>query len=226
MRLPYRIAGLWVRVVLLVVLLWGALVTVLSMTPRERTLADFHAALRAGQVTYVIYYGTPVDLRWSTGPLFWYHADRSANGAYTPRTLLSDLNATVPRPEARLAHRRQGFFSGWPFRVPFHGATWLVGGAWIAALLTMIGTGRPRLGNRWAWFWLFTAGEVGAMLFLLLEPRSLWRGLEPQDPVLNPMGGGRGCMLALCLGLVIPVLVAVGLSHVFHAVLDLLPAAP
>ncbi|GLX09562.1 hypothetical protein [Microbispora sp. NBRC 16548] len=226
MRLPYRIAGLWVRVALLVVLLWGALVSVLSMTPRERTLADFHTALRTGQVTYVIYYGTPVDLRWSTGPLFWYHADRSVNGAYTPRKLLRDLNATVPRPEAALAHARQGLFSGWPFLVPFHGATWLVGGAWIAALFIMIGTGRPRLGNRWAWFWLFTVGEVGAMLFLLLEPRSLWRGLEAQDPVPNPMGAGSGCVLALCLSLAIPVLVVVGLSQVFHTLLDLLSAAP
>ncbi len=226
MRLPYRIAGLWVRVALLVVLLWGALVTVLSMTPRERTLADFHTALRTGQVTYVLYYGTPVDLRWSTGPLFWYHADRSANGAYTPGKLLRDLNAAVPRPETALAHPRQGLFSGWPFLVPFHGANWLVGGAWITALFIMIGTGRPRLGNRWAWFWLFTVGEVGAMLFLLLEPRSLWRGLEPQDPVPRPMGAGSGCVLALCLSLAIPVLVAVGLSQVFHTLLDLLSAAP
>ncbi|MFG1827744.1 hypothetical protein ACGFIJ_35155 [Microbispora bryophytorum] len=93
---------------LLVVLLWGALVTVLSMAPRERTLADFHTALRTGQVTYVIYRGTPVDLRWSTGPLFWYHADRSANGSYAPGALLRDLNTAVPRPEATLAHPRQG----------------------------------------------------------------------------------------------------------------------
>ncbi|MFG1827745.1 hypothetical protein ACGFIJ_35160 [Microbispora bryophytorum] len=90
----------------------------------------------------------------------------------------------------------------------------------------MIGTDRPRLGNRWAWFWLFTVGEVGAMLFLLLEPRPLWRGLEPQNPVRNRMGGGGGCVLALCLSLVIPVLVAVGLSRVLHTLLDLLSAAP
>ncbi|MEU8280220.1 hypothetical protein ACFYOK_26700 [Microbispora bryophytorum] len=215
---------------LLVVLLWGALVTVLSMAPRERTLADFHTALRTGQVTYVIYRGTPVDLRWSTGPLFWYHADRSANGAYTPGALLRDLNTAVPRPEATLAHPRQGLFPDWPFRVPFrlpfHGATWLVGGAWIIALLIMIGMDGPRLGNRWAWFWLFTVGEVGAMLFLLLEPRPLWRGLEPQNPVRNRMGGGSGCVLALCLSLVMPVLVAVGLSRVLHTLLDLLSAAP
>ncbi|WP_182907269.1 hypothetical protein [Microbispora sp. H13382] len=224
MRLPYRIAGLWVRVVLLVVLLWGALVSVLSLTPRERALADFHEALRAGQVTYVIYRGKPLDLRWSTGPLFWYHVDQSE--AYTRRDLLRDLDATVPGPEAVPAQSRWAFFSGWPFHVPVPGAAWPVGGAWIAALLVMLGTGRPRLGNTWAWFWLFTVGEVGAMLFLLLEPRSLWHGLEPQEPVPNPMSGGRGCFLAICLSLVIPVLVAVGLSYVFHALLDLLPSAP
>ncbi|MEV4455698.1 hypothetical protein [Microbispora sp. NPDC049633] len=221
MRLPYRIAGLWVRVVLLVVLLWGALVTVLSLTPRERTLADFHTALRAGQVTYVIYRGEPVDLRWSTGPLFWYHADQSE--AHTRSHLFRDLDAAVPRPEAVPAQSRQGFFSGWPFHVPVRGAAWPVGVAWVAALLVMLGMERPRLGSRWAWFWLFTVGEAGAMLFLLLEPRSLWHGVEPQEPVPNPLSGGRGCALAVCLSVVIPVLVAVGLSYVFHALLDLLP---
>jgi hypothetical protein len=209
---------------LLVVLLWGALVSGLSLTPRERTLADFHAALRAGRVTYVIYRRDPVDLRWSTGPLFWYHADQSET--YTRRDLLRDLDATVPRPEAVAAKSRWAFFSGWPFQVPVPGAAWLVSGAWIVTLLVMLGMGRPRLGNRWAWFWLFTIGEVGAMLFLLLEPRSLWNGLEPQEPVANPLSGGRGCALAVCLSVVIPVLGAIGLYYAFHALLDLLPLSP
>ncbi|WP_432929360.1 hypothetical protein ACQPZZ_04905 [Microbispora sp. CA-135349] len=226
MRLPYRLAGLWLRVLLLVVLLWGALVSVLSAIPRDRTLADFHTALRAGQVTYVIYAGTPMDLRWSTGPLFWHRVERGPDMAYTPRELMRDLDATVPRPEARLMQPRGAYFSGWPFHVPVRGAAWPVGGAWIAALFIMLGTARPRVGNRWAWFWLFTVGEVGAMLFLLLEPRSLWRGLEPQEPALNPMGGGRGCVLALCLSLLAPVLASIGFSFVIQALLDVLPGAP
>ncbi|WP_169951454.1 hypothetical protein [Microbispora sp. H11081] len=224
MRLPYRIAGLWVRVVLLVVLLWGALVSVLSLTPRERTLADFRTALRAGQVTYVIYRGEQTDLRWSTAPLFWYRAHQPE--PYTRRDLLRDLDPAVPGPEVAWARSRWAFFSGWPFHVPVHGAAWPVGVAWIVALLVMLGIERPRLGNRWAWFWLFTVGEVGAILFLLLEPRSLWHGLESQESLSKPLSGGRGCALAVCLSVVIPILAAVGLSYVFHALLDLLPLSP
>jgi hypothetical protein len=56
-----------------------------------------------------------------------------------------------------------------------------------------------RYANRWAWFWMFTFGQVGAILFLLLEPRSLWYGTQPQPPRAVRMSGGNGCVTSIGL---------------------------
>jgi hypothetical protein len=86
---------------------------------------------------------------------------------------------------------------------------WLVKVAWIATFVIMIGTARPRLGNRWAWFWLFTVGDIGAILFLFFEPRAVWRGLGPQGPASGRMAGGQGCLMAICLHFLIAAFAAV-----------------
>ncbi|MGI5488445.1 hypothetical protein [Microtetraspora malaysiensis] len=239
-REPYRIAGLWVRVLLLVVLVWGGLVTLLSVAPRERALADLRADLAAGRVTYVIYTGGGDaraelrEVRWSTAPLFWYRARSPwpGDGPYTQAGLLtdvapeiSDADASVPdpRPVVRRAEDEpgRGIFPSWPFRVPLPYASWAVTTAWIATLLIMLGTTRPRLGNRWAWFWLFTVGKIGAVAYLLSEPRSLWRGLGPQDPPPSPLGGGQGCLLAVCLQFLVP-FALYGAGVAFPALIEVL----
>ncbi|GII33816.1 hypothetical protein [Planotetraspora mira] len=214
MRGPYRIVGLWVRVVLLVVLLWGALLTVLSANPRERSATDFQAALRAGQITYVIYEASDDHLRglrWSSGPLFWYQAKEPSTLTYMRRDLMDDLSAVAPRPVVRWGSSDdgEGLFPDWPFQVPVPHVGWLVKVAWIATFVIMIGTARPRLGNRWAWFWLFTVGDIGAILFLFFEPRAVWRGLGPQGPASGRMAGGQGCLMAICLQFLIAAFAAV-----------------
>ncbi|MCT9931321.1 hypothetical protein N5079_13950 [Planotetraspora sp. A-T 1434] len=226
LRDPYRIAGLWVRVALLVVLLWGGLITVLSAAPLERSAADFQTALRAGQVTYVIYKGTGNcldDLRWSSGPLFWYQAKELWNLTYTRRDLSHDLSAAGPGPVVRRVSRHddgKGLFLDWPFQVPVPRLSWLVKAAWIATLVIMLGTARPRLGNRWAWFWLFTVGEIGAIAFLFFEPRPIWCGPGPQGPAyVGRMGGGQGCLIAICFNLMASALAAVGILDVVRTII-------
>ncbi|MCW2880525.1 MAG: hypothetical protein JWQ95_4625 [Sphaerisporangium sp.] len=214
-RDPYRVAGLWARVALLVVLLWGGLVTALSMNPPNHPVEDFRAALRAGEVTYVLESGTGRldDLRWSSGPLLWYRAEvltyhtGKSYKDYDRNTFGRDLDAARRYPIVRPApsrHGGNGLFPDWPFRVPVPHADWLVPAAWIATLLIMLSTARPRLGNRWAWFWLFTVGQVGAILYLMLEPRPVWRGLDPQVSGSSWMGGGQGCLASIALGVLSP----------------------
>ncbi|WP_405088405.1 hypothetical protein [Microbispora sp. NBC_01389] len=230
MRVPFRIAGLWIRVVLLVILLWGAFLTVLSIFPRESTVAEFEAALRADQVTCVIVFnGDPVRLRWSAGPLLWYDVDRVTNAARVRRDLVRESEVADQRPLVIwrwTSDHDNPHYPSWPFQVPFPGAPSIVGSAWLAALFIMLGAGPPRWGNRWAWFWLFWMGEVGAILFLLLEPRSLWYGLQSQQPIPRPMRGGHGCVLSICLNLVGAGLAAVGISRAVQALADLLATFP
>ncbi len=89
------------------------------------------------------------------------------------------------------------------------GGLWLTGG-WILALLIMLGS-TPRLGNRWAWLWLLTVGQVGALLFLLLEPRPLWFAAGRRPAPRGRLSGGWGFLAAIGLGLLsYGLLVAVG----------------
>ncbi|GAA4599047.1 hypothetical protein GCM10023194_78050 [Planotetraspora phitsanulokensis] len=228
LREPYRIAGLWVRVILLVVLLWGGLLTVLSANPRERSAADFQAALRAKQVTYVLYEGDDNHVRgwrWSTGPLLWYRAQELTRPTPMRPDLTVELDTVDPRPVVRWVSGHDntlGPFPNWPFQVPEPTANLLVKVAWIATFVIMIGTARPRLGNRWAWFWLFTIGEIGAIMFLFSEPRAVWRGLGPQGPDPGRMGGGRGFLMAICLNWLISIVAFVGIFGGVQTLLDVL----
>lgn len=208
-----RVAGLWIRVCLLVVLLWGALVTVLAASPAERSAADFHAALEAGRVTYVIQ--EKDALRWSAGPLFWY------------RTETAPPDVTGVPVVRRHSREDYGIVPAWPFRVPVAHAEWVTGTAWVATLFVMLGTPRPRVGNRWAWFWLFTVGRIGAVLFLLFEPRAIWNGIGPQsNSLVGRFGGGQGCVTAFCVQVMISVLAVMGIADTVRALLDVLLTGP
>ncbi|WP_203884269.1 hypothetical protein [Planotetraspora kaengkrachanensis] len=216
--------------ILLVVLLWGGLLTVLSANPRDRSAADFQAALRAGQVTYVIYEhggedGDVRGLRWSTGSLFWYRVKGLTEPTRRRPDLMIDPGTTASRPVVRWVSSKDarfGPFPNWPFKVPVPSVDWLVKVAWIAAFVIMIGTARPRLGSRWAWFWLFTIGEIGAILFLFFEPRALWRGLGPQEPAPRRMSGRYGCLAAIGLNWLVLALFYSGLFGGVQALLEVL----
>ncbi|WP_248964573.1 hypothetical protein [Sphaerisporangium perillae] len=214
LREPYASIVLWGRVLLLVVLLWGGLVSVLSTSPPPRSVEEFQAALRAGEVTYIIERGSGPslnDLRWSAGPLFWYrvdglwHVDEQGVAVYESADLAKDLYAAKARPFVRHennGNNSQGIFPDWPFQVPVAHVGWLAGGAYVLAFLGMLGTARPRIGNRWAWFWLFTVGQVGAILFLMLEPRPVWWGVHEELPRSSQMGGRMGCLVSIGVAIV------------------------
>ncbi|MBG0814799.1 hypothetical protein [Planomonospora sp. ID82291] len=207
-RTPWWAVGLAVRIALLALLLWGVLVSALRASPAERTLEDFRAAAGAGRVTHVDYReqdGDVYRLAWAEGPLAWREVQGLPVGdgpaVYPVARLHRDLGADRPRlAEPEHDPDADGFFPDWPFAVPGDGLGRWVGVAWVAAFLIMLGS-TPRLGNRWAWFWLFTVGQLGALLFLLLEPRPIWFGPEREPAPRKRWDGGTGCLLSIGLAL-------------------------
>ncbi len=210
--MPWRVAGLAVRFVLLVTLLWGVFLTALSMTPAQGWLADFQRDLRAGRVEAIVVrdgYATPEDrdtliassLIWTTDSLVWRMAQDAWNAGYPIERFTTDLARASF--DGRLIRKprggQSGFWPAWLGEVP-HRYGQVVQAAWVMALVVMLFS-RPRLANRWAWFWLFTVGQIGAPLFVLLESRPIWSALDPVPPrVVRPVEGGTGCGLAILLG--------------------------
>ena len=200
-RLVFRIAGL-------LILLVGGLAAATAGTPRDATYADFAAALDRGEVVQVVpdrwSDGTVSTADWSTGPFQWRSGQVTEDGR-TPaadfRAQMSDRGVEVETPD------RDSWIQ-WPFGIP----TWfgvLVATVWALVFLTMLAS-RPRYGNRWAWFWLFTIGQVGAPLYLILEPIPLWRAVRGEEPVPVPEGedppgprwtGPQGCLVSILTGL-------------------------
>ncbi|GHH65880.1 hypothetical protein GCM10017673_10690 [Streptosporangium violaceochromogenes] len=235
------IAGIAVRAVLLAVLLWGVLTVTLSLAPSARTLAEFRFALAAGRVSTVVYQegGGTVEaaegggrrgtatrevsaLKWSEGPLIWHRVTPpvlDGSRFYTVERLWKEASALPPGTiVGEPAGGDEGrLYPDWPFRKYGQGEIRWIGAAWVLSLLIMLGS-RPRLGNRWAWLWMFMLGKVGAILFLLLEPRPLWRGRESRLEPREPIGGGRGFLVAILLSLSASVVVSV-LASGFGALL-------
>ncbi|WP_062345869.1 hypothetical protein [Herbidospora yilanensis] len=202
------------RVVLLLVLLGGAVLVSATFRPSLRTLDQFRFALSSGEVDRVTWRGDDQGiwlLTWSESPLVWHevHGDglRDADGAYTIKRLRADAGHMAVQPSVVHVDDRSGgtILPEWPFRFPGGTQLWWPAAAWIVTFAVMLGS-RPRLGNRWAWFWLFTVGEIGALLFLVLEPRPLWRGpgeKPGEGPVhAKPISGGTGCLYSILLAVV------------------------
>ncbi|AWS47600.1 hypothetical protein [Streptosporangium sp. 'caverna'] len=207
-RQGWRIVGLVVRCVLLVVLLWGGLVTLLSLNPVPRTQGEFRAAAAAGRITAVEFREQNGDLsyvRWTEGPLVWrWISPRPLvenSGAYTVTDLRRDLGDDSVRTINIRGDTGGGtFLPSWPFQVRGPTAGW-VAVAWVLTILIMLGS-TPRLGNRWAWFWMFGIGQVGAILFLLLEPRPLWFRAGEHPAPRKRLEGGFGFLTAIGFGMI------------------------
>lgn len=209
-RRGWRIVGLVIRSLILLCLAFGVLVFTLSVTPLPGTGAEFRAAAEAGRVSFVEHNGydgrdSAISyVRWSQGPLLWRE--------FTPRTPAEKVPASVwteLREDLGPSHvwvigegrlEGMGWIPGWVTDTQrLVGGPWLMVG-WVLAFLIMLGS-TPRLGNRWAWLWLFTFGQVGAILFLLLEPRPLWFAAGRRPKPLKRLGGGWGFLAAIGVAL-------------------------
>ncbi|MCS3780114.1 hypothetical protein [Tsukamurella ocularis] len=200
-----------IRATFLAVLVIGAIAGAITAHPRIASSDDFTRALDRGEVVRVVPWehsnsNTVGAADWSTGPFHWYTGPIPGTGTYSEfRTQMYDRGVQVETYDDTIVR--------WPFRTP----TWFgttVAIAWMLTFLAML-TSRPRWGNRWAWFWMFVIGQVGALLYLLLEPRPLWHSfriaaLRRPDATLdatreaNPREdlrtGSEGCALSLVVG--------------------------
>ncbi|MER5645015.1 hypothetical protein [Streptosporangium sp. NPDC002524] len=205
-----------VRVALLFVLALSTVIVHINQAPPLRPAVELVADLRAGEVTKVVYdrnwpaYGT---LTWSHGPLSWSQARfDQPDDVWDPRTTRLVPEALERRQEAFLAQVRAaadpsveivrsdglGALAG----SPAYGRWWEPFGpvavaAEILAWLLMLTRPNPRYASRWAWFWMFLTG--GSLLYVLLEPRPLWRDPYEALPAPAKLDGTRGFAIAVAL---------------------------
>ncbi|MER5645016.1 hypothetical protein [Streptosporangium sp. NPDC002524] len=206
-RRGWRIVGLTIRSALLLCLAFGTLVFTLSVTPLPGTGAEFRAAAEAGRISFVEYEGRTGAVsyvRWAQGPLLWreFRPRTPEEGvpAQVWKELREDLGPSRVWSIEQSRSEGNGWIPGWAADTQrLVGGPWLVIG-WILTFLIMLGS-TPRLGNRWAWLWLFTVGQVGAILFLLLEPRPLWFAAGRRPKPRERLSGGWGFLTAIGLGL-------------------------
>ncbi|PZG03368.1 hypothetical protein [Nonomuraea aridisoli] len=214
-----RTTGFVARLALLLSLLVGLVVSTAVSFPSARTLERFRSAVLAGEVERIDYWteneGALTSLVWSESPLAWHRVEGpivDLEGPYTTALLMADLR-NAPDPPVLVMQRPwmessgNGFFPDWPFASP---GGWWIGAAWILAFLAML-CSTPRLANRWAWFWLFTVGQIGVFLFLVLEPRPLWRRHGEELAPSKRVNGRSGCGYSILLAIVsMAVAVAIG----------------
>ena len=203
------------RMLLLLVLVVGAATTVASVRPPERPESDLTADLAAGRVTYLDYERSNHTVHWVNG---WWQ--------WRATTLVSwrengERPSTVdPQSDAALGWLyRQIDASGhpipvrfrvdheprwWPARIVWEPLQVAAVAAWIGSFLIMLGHARHRYANRWAWFWLFTVGQAGVLLYLILEPQPLWRPRSwPPRTDRAPARGGTGLIWAILLSIAV-----------------------
>ncbi|MEU4535580.1 hypothetical protein AB0G15_12010 [Streptosporangium sp. NPDC023825] len=215
-RRGWWVVGITIRTVLLLFLTFGVLVFTLGVTPMQGTRAELRAAAAADRVSFVEYdeyrgydgpdgqNGVIYYVRWAQGPLLWREFRLPPPAEGSPAYVLAELRKDLGRSQARVIERdrfdRTGWIPAWVDDMPGPvDGPWLTGG-WILAFLIMLGS-TPRLGNRWAWLWLFTVGQTGALLFLLLEPRPLWFAAGRRPAPRERLSGGWGFLAAIGLGL-------------------------
>ncbi|MEU4407590.1 hypothetical protein AB0F88_23960 [Streptosporangium sp. NPDC023963] len=214
-RRGWRIVGLTIRSVLLIILIFGVLINVLNRAPLPETRAEFRAAAAADRVSLVEYDeqdGAIRYLRWVEGPLTWRELDAETLGAAPPPYTMADLKGDLGRSGARVTElsdsREISLGSQWVLELP----TPINGGwpiaAWVLTFLIMLGS-TPRLGNRWAWFWILGSGWIGAILFLLLEPRPFWFEAGRVPAPRGRLRGWEGFLLGILLGMLSTALTSV-----------------
>ena len=218
-----RFAGidLAVRATLLLVisLSWLSLLPIhlAASRPAEQLVID----LKADKVASIQYAPKTRTLKWSDGGIRWYAADLTLgrpDAGPSAETFSSGGNEVEGDSSANVADRNwvnsaidaaglrrrldldDSSDRSWASPVPWHGLPLAAGLAVILSFFLMLGRDRRSVGNRWAWFWVFTmASAVGPALFLLLEPTPPWRRLVSLLPSKRSLSGGQGFLVALVL---------------------------
>lgn len=207
-----------VRLLALAILIAGFVSVGMALQPRSAEYVDFARAVDAGDVDLILLSGNGgpsssdetvwVEL-WSTGAFQWRRGPVSETpvtaGEFTRS--LREHNIAVERDDGN------SMATEWLFRIP----TWfgtLLALTWVATFVAMISS-RPRWGNRWAWFWVFVIGQIGVLIYLLIEPTPLWtrtpkvggastdsRDVAAASSVVDTrVTGGRGCLYAILASL-------------------------
>lgn len=167
------------RVAALIVLLTAAVAAATAAHPRDADHTEFAHELDRGAVVQValpdsssssIDDETVWTATWSTGPFQWRRGpitDRLQTpvAEFTTAMRARGVRVTTKDDDAELL--------AWPLRGP-PWVTTVIGLTMLATLVAMLSS-RPVYGTRWAWFWMFVLGQLGALLYLVLEPAPLWR---------------------------------------------------
>jgi hypothetical protein len=220
------VTGRVVRALALVVLVLAILTVVTSWAAPRRSTEDLSADLAAGRVTYVEYASGTRTVRWVVDLVLWRQAQlpaqpdvpadgnptngstangNTANGNTANGTAQgSDVTWLEQQITASGHPVRLAEFDGtsrrlWLQYVPWPPLAFAAAAVWLLTLIHMLAAGGHRVANRWAWFWMFTFGQLGAVPYLLFEPVPLWRS---QLPVTGrrPIGGGMGLVYSVLLG--------------------------
>jgi hypothetical protein len=206
------------RLSLLLVLVAGMTSAILAMNPPMRPTEELTADVRAGRVTYLEYNFESNEIRWATG--WWRWRTTIAD----PTWATNDPATGNRNPDDRALQwlRGQVAASGhpvtvqmsvgnnsrwWPVQIVWQPLQVLAMIAWLGTFGLMLLTSAHRYANRWAWFWLFTIGQVGALLYVVLEPRPIWKPSSAAvPPGRTPAGGGTGCLWSFLLSIAVPML--------------------
>ncbi len=226
-----RIAGrvaLVLRVVGLAVLVVAGALAVFSVDPPRADLQALLHDVRAGRVHAVEVrdqHSAQASVRWSTGVFRWWSAPIDPDTLVEEaRPFASDGRGTIDVPatidrEARVSGhpvsvRERSGHDLWAADLPWPALSWVATVVWLAAFVVMLLNNHNRYANRWAWLWLFLIGTVGALLYLALEPRTLWR--RDREHPERRLSGGAGLLYSWLLAIFVAVGVLV-LRQLFSA---------
>lgn len=165
--------------------------------------------VRAGKVRSVEIVdegGDGATVRWSTG-LFSYWVTTVDPASLGDGERRVDVRARIERAAGhpvRIEHRSPAAM--WTLNTLWRPLGLVATAAWLLAFVAMLANRRTRYANRWAWFWLFTQGIVGALFYLLLESRPLWVRPDRELPPDWKMRGGVGFLTALLLAVLVGLL--------------------
>ncbi len=189
-------------------LLVVAAVTVIpSVSPSWRPAQELTTDLAAARVSYIEYDRGSGMVRWVVDQVRWREADVPPPPDVDQQTA-SKVSGDVwveQQIEASGRHVtlvtvQDGGPRLWTLRVPWAPLRYAAIAVCALTLIQMLASGGHRVANRWAWFWMFSIGQVGALLYLLREPVPLWRS-EVADTGRAPMGGGFGFLFAIGLAI-------------------------